>query len=52
MKLGKVNHIITAVKSMLKPLVQSEVLSGDEAKDLLTVLVLHTIRNDNIDTEE
>lgn len=49
MDLTKVNHIITAVKGMLKPLVQNEIISGDEAKDLLTVLVLHAIRNDSID---
>lgn len=52
MKIILVNHIITAVKAMLTPLVQSSTLSGDEAKDLLVVIVLHAIKNDTIELEE
>lgn len=49
MDIAKVNHVITAVKSVLNPLVHSNILTGDEAKDLLVVLVLHVIRNDSIE---
>lgn len=51
MELSKINHAITQIKEMLKGLVQIDVISIDEAKNLLTPLVLHAIRNDNIDVD-
>ena len=51
MELSKVNHVITAVKSMLQGLVDADVISGAEAQSLLPVIVLHAIRYDSIDIE-
>jgi hypothetical protein len=51
MELTKVNHVITAVKSMLKGLVEAEVIGIEEAKSLLPVIVLHAIRNQSITVE-
>lgn len=51
MKLLRINHIITAVKGMLTLLVDADIIGGDEAKSLLPLLVLHAIRNDNIDID-
>jgi len=51
MELLKVNHVITAVKAMLKSLVEADVIGVEEARSLLPLLVLHAIRNDNIDIE-
>ena len=51
MELLKVNHVITAIKSMLTGLVEIEVITDLEARSLLPLLVLHTIRNQNIDIE-
>jgi len=51
MELVKVNHVITQTKAMLDTLLQGPIITGEEAHDLLIVLVLHAIRNDNIDIE-
>ena len=51
MELLLVNHVITAIKSMLTGLVDAEVITDPEARALLPLLVLHAIRNDNIDIE-
>lgn len=51
MELAKVNHVITAVKSMLQGLVDTDVISGAEAQSLLPGLVLHVIRYDTIEME-
>lgn len=52
MKLLKVNHVITGIKGMLTDLVDNGVISDPEARSLLSPLVLHTIRHDNIDIPE
>ena len=51
MKLLQVNHVITATKEMLVTLIMAEVITVEEAKSLLPLLVLHAIRNQNIDVE-
>lgn len=51
MELVKVNHVITAVKSMLNGLVQENVITGEQAGNLLTPLVLKAIEYDSIDIE-
>jgi hypothetical protein len=51
MELLLVNHVITATHTMLMGLVQAEVITGENARDLLPLLVLHAIRNQNIDIE-
>lgn len=49
MELLLVNHVITAVKSMLTGLVEAEVITDPEARELLPLLVLHAIRYDSIE---
>ena len=51
MELLNVNHVTTAIKSMLTGLVEAAVITDLEARSLLPLLVLHTIRNQNIDIE-
>jgi len=51
MELSKVNHVITAIVSMLNGLREAGVINYDQVNILLPVIVLHAIRNDNIDIE-
>ena len=51
MELSKVNHVITQTNSMLWDLVDASIINDQDQRNLLPLLVLHAIRNDNIDID-
>jgi len=51
LKILLVNHVITAVKAMLVHLVETEVITDLESRELLPVIVLHAIKDDSIEID-
>lgn len=51
MEIIKVNHVITAVNSMLQDLVDRGVIEDPDKRNLMPGIVLHAIRNDSIEIE-
>jgi len=52
MTLTECNHVITEIKTMLKGLVDNEVISGADSLSLLPVMVNLRLKNETIETSK